>query len=169
MTHPRRPARTAPEASTGPDPPPCPLRRQSRLRQRLAPLQATGRRSRLRRGDPKGGQMASGGRRKTRAKSRQGGRSGSGSGCSGSGSDECHQKNPAKSMTGTQIMKRMKKIALSCNQSCGGHTLEKITCPKIDISTLILNHLANLLACSILTCFSSVLINNTSFQAQRYK
>lgn len=68
MTHPRRPARTAPEASTGPDPPPCPLRRQSRLRQRLAPLQATGRRSRLRRGYPTGGQMASGGAAQKRGK-----------------------------------------------------------------------------------------------------
>ena len=38
----------------------CPCR-QSRLRRRLAPLLATDRRSRLRRGNPKGGQMASGG------------------------------------------------------------------------------------------------------------
>ena len=59
MTHPRRPARPAPEASTGPDQPPRPSRRRRRLRQRLAPLLATGRRSRLRRGNPKGGQMAS--------------------------------------------------------------------------------------------------------------
>ena len=61
MADPRRPDRPAPEASTGPAQPTRPLRRRSRLRLRLAPLLATGRRSRLRRGDPKGGQMASGG------------------------------------------------------------------------------------------------------------
>lgn len=68
MTHPRRPARPAPEASMGPDPTPRPSRRRSRLRQRLAPLLATGRRSRLRRGNPKGGLMASEGAAQKRGK-----------------------------------------------------------------------------------------------------
>ena len=57
----------------------------------------------------------------------------------------------------------------SQHQSCGGHVFEKITCPKIDISMLILNHFAKLLACSTLVLSSSALINNTSFLLQRYR